>query len=153
MTPSISPLPEEDLHMDCEHRYATCSNCIDEIMDGGTYDLNFDSMYDVKWRIREVITDTMNFYKQYDTMRIVTLPSNGRKFLYPLGKWELTYCEQSYIEYIQQPIEFVSTNSDDFKKAFFNSYEETFIYITMEEDIRFKVNGTDERLDGFLPIE
>ena len=146
-------MTNSELHYDADHRYNACSICLDEISYEGTYDINFPSINDVKWRIREVIQDHLDYFIQYDTLEIVRLPSNGMTLLYPLGDWELSYEPDLRREYDSQTPIMINTNSDEFKKAFFNTYEETFIYLTMEQDIRFKVNGNDAILDGFLPIQ
>lgn len=141
-----------DMNDDAKYRYGVVSKFLDDVCFDGILDMDFESMNDVKWSIRDMILVHYEYYKRtYNRMKVVKLPTCGNQIcLYPKGDWEFFYNEYARDEYERQEPFFIDTNTDDFKKAFFFSYQETFIYQTMEHDIRFKVNGVDERLCEFL---
>ena len=126
---------------------------LDNIMDGGHLDMDFPSMYDVKWAIREAITVEYEYFKRtYDTYTIADLPNNNGRTLHPVDQGVAEFCQLTEAEYNSIQQYSIKTDTDEFKTAFFSYMEDLVAFMTMEYDIRFKVNGMDERLDSFLAI-
>ena len=120
-----------------------------DICYSGKKNINFSSVNDLHQSIKKFIQEKLEYYQTFLERSQVARVNNEIR-LYPLDVCCMRYYnEYENIEPICSDIREVSVNSDEFENAFKNTFLTMIQYLTMEYDIRFKVNNTDYILDMF----
>ena len=121
-----------------------------DICHSGKKNINFSSVNALKRMIKKFIEERLDYYQTFLERSRISLVNNKDKLLFPLDVCCMGYYNEfENTEPICGDIREVSVNSDEFENAFNDTFLMMLQYLTMEYDIRFKVNGTSYILDGF----